>query len=158
MLYKKILTLNYRIPSDISPFAKDILKNLLITNTKRLGLLQIRAHEFYRLFNHPPSQGIIVGRHSIPVDSNILAETAKIGFDSEYTKECLMTNKHNAQTTAYYLILKQRLETGFQSITDINSKRFDSTLLTYLHSRGSAPRSARHRSKQRSSVDKFLDE
>lgn len=108
LLYKKILTLNYKIPSDISPFAKDILKNLLITNTKRLGLVQIRAHEFYRLFNNPPSQGIIVGRHNIPVDSNILAETTKIGFDSEYTKECLMTNKHNAQTTAYYLILKQR--------------------------------------------------
>jgi 5'-AMP-activated protein kinase, catalytic alpha subunit len=73
LLYKKILTLNYKIPSDISSFAKDILKNLLTTNAKRLGLVQIRAHEFYRLYNHPPSQGILVGRHNIPVDSNILA-------------------------------------------------------------------------------------
>ena len=99
-----------------------------------------------------------MGRHNIPVDSNILVETAKIGFDPEYTKECLMTNKHNAQTTAYYLILKQRHESGFMSIADINSKRFDSTLLTYLQNKTPTPRSARHRSKQRSSVDKFLDE
>ena len=69
-----------------------------------------------------------------------------------------MTNKHNAQTTAYYLILKQRHENGFQSIADINSKRFDTTLLTYLQGNKIASRSVRVRSKQRSSVDKFLDE
>ena len=44
LLYKKILTLNYKVPNDISPFAKDILKGLLTTNNKRLGLVQIRAH------------------------------------------------------------------------------------------------------------------
>jgi len=152
------LTLNYKIPNDISSFAKDILKNLLTTNTKRLGLAEIRAHEFYRLYNHPPSHGILVGRHTIPVDSNILAEAARVGYDPEHTKECLLTNKHNAATTAYYLLLKQRHETGFQSIADINSKRFDSSLLSYNQSRTSSPRSLRHRSKKKSSVDKFLEE
>lgn len=72
LLYKKILTLNYKIPNDISTFARDILKGLLTNNTKRLGLKEIRSHEFYRLFNNPPSRGIIVGRHAIPVDPNIL--------------------------------------------------------------------------------------
>ena len=69
-----------------------------------------------------------------------------------------MTNKHNSQTTAYYLILKQRHESGFQSITDINSKRFDSSLLTYLQVKTQTPKSFRYRSKHKSSVDKFLDE
>jgi hypothetical protein len=38
LLYKKILTLNYKIPHDITPFARDILKGLLTTSSKRLGL------------------------------------------------------------------------------------------------------------------------
>lgn len=44
LLYKKILTLNYKIPNDISSFAKDILKGLITSNTKRSGLLEIRNH------------------------------------------------------------------------------------------------------------------
>jgi len=36
--------LNYKIPSDISSFAKDILKGLLTTNAKRFNLTQIRSH------------------------------------------------------------------------------------------------------------------
>ena len=38
LLYKKILTLNYQIPLDISSFAKDILKGLLTSNNQRLSL------------------------------------------------------------------------------------------------------------------------
>jgi len=60
------------------------------------------------LYNHPPAQGIVVGKHSIPIDSNILGEGVKLGYDPEFMKECLMTNKHNAATTAYYLLLKQK--------------------------------------------------
>ena len=107
-MYKKILTLNYHIPSDISSFAKDILKGLLTSNTKRFNLAQIRSHEFYRLYSHNRVDGIIVGKCTIPVDENILAEVTKLGFESQYTKECLIANKHNSATTTYYLVLKQR--------------------------------------------------
>ena len=72
-----------------------------------------------------------------------------------------MTNKHNAATTTYYLILKERHESGFQSIADINSNRFDTSLLNYYHqysrntSRNGTPLTT-SRQRQRQSVDKFL--
>ena len=158
LLYKKILTLNYKIPHDISPFARDILKSLLTTNNKRLGLTAIRTHEFYRLYSHAPVEGILVGQHTIPIDHNILREAVRLGHDAEYARECLLTNKHNAATTTYYLLLKQRHESGFQSIADINSSRFDPSLLAYQpnYSRSATPNS-QQRSRQRSSVDKFLE-
>jgi 5'-AMP-activated protein kinase catalytic alpha subunit len=53
-------------------------------------------------------EGILVGQHNIPIDQNILKEAVRLGYDSEYTRECLLTNKHNAATTTYYLLLKQR--------------------------------------------------
>lgn len=86
LLYKKILTLNYKIPHDITPFARDILKGLLTTSNKRLGLPEIRAHEFYRLYSHAPVEGILVGQHNIPVDQNILREAVKLGYDSDYAR------------------------------------------------------------------------
>jgi hypothetical protein len=110
------------------------------------------------LYNHSAVEGILVGQHSIPIDQHILREAVKLGYDSEYARECLLTNKHNAVTTAYYLLLKQKHESGFQSIADINSSRFDPALLTYhQHSRSATPTSQHPRPRMRSSVDKFLD-
>jgi len=99
-----------------------------------------------------------VGQHTIPIDHNILREAVRLGHDAEYARECLLTNKHNAATTTYYLLLKQRHESGFQSIADINSSRFDPSLLAYQpnYSRSATPNS-QQRSRQRSSVDKFLE-
>lgn len=48
-LYKKILTLNYKIPSSLSPMAKDLIKGILINNSKRLSLNEIRSHTFYQI-------------------------------------------------------------------------------------------------------------
>ena len=154
LLYKKILTLNYQVPLDISSFAKDILKGLLTSNTQRLSLAKIRSHEFYRLYNHQKVDGIIVAKCDIPVDDNILAEAAKIGYEPQFMRECLMTNKHNSATTAYYLLLKQRHESGFHSIADINSSKFDATL---LYTRRNTPISTPRHSRMRSSVQHFLD-
>lgn len=120
-----------------------------------MGLPEIRGHEFYRLYSHSPVEGILVGQHNIPIDQNILREAVRLGSDPEYSRECLLTNKHNAATTTYYLLLKQRHESGFQSIADINSSRFDPALLAYHPARSATPTS-QQRPRQRSSVDKFL--
>ena len=43
-LYKKILTLNYKIPSHITVFGKEILKGLLTNVPGRFSLEQVRNH------------------------------------------------------------------------------------------------------------------
>jgi len=73
--------------------------------------------------------GIKIGVHCIPVDQMILEEINRYGFDKEYTRKCIETNRHNAAATTYHLLLKQRLRQGFHSHADINSDKFNAKLI-----------------------------
>jgi len=74
----------------------------------RFSLEQVRSHDFYKLYQEPSNLGIIVGKHSIPIDYDILNEVVQLGFSKDFTEECLKANKHNSETTAYYLLLKKK--------------------------------------------------
>lgn len=128
-LYKKIITLDYTVPTEVSPCAKYMIEGLLTSHTKRFTLEQIRNHEFYKLCSQPRTAGIIIGRDNIPIDDNVLQDASRLGYDSHEMEECLQANKHNAATTAYYLVLKARKGAGLQSYADMNSARFDTSLL-----------------------------
>ena len=71
-LYKKILTLNYKIPSSLSSLAKSVIQGLLTTNSKRFNLEDIRTHDFYKLYKEKVTPGILIGKQQIPIDENIL--------------------------------------------------------------------------------------
>ena len=88
-MYKKILTLNYKIPNSLTSLAKDIIQGLLTSNAKRYGLTEIRAHDFYKLYKEKKSSGILIGKQKIPIDENILNEVGSHGFDKEFTRQCL---------------------------------------------------------------------
>ncbi len=54
--------------------------------------------------------GIIVGLHPIPVDMeilNLLMQDYGEPFEVEQVKRFVEANRHNMQTTAYYLLLKK---------------------------------------------------
>lgn len=54
--------------------------------------------------------GIIVGLHPIPVDIEILSQLMQEfgdNFEVEQVKRFVEANRHNMQTTAYYLLLKK---------------------------------------------------
>lgn len=54
--------------------------------------------------------GIIVGLHPIPVDIEILSQLMQEygdNFELEQVKRFVEANRHNMQTTAYYLLLKK---------------------------------------------------
>ena len=67
-LYKKILTLNYKIPSFLSPLAKDMIQGLLTSNSKRYNLHDIRKHDYYKLYKEKAISGILIGKQQIPID------------------------------------------------------------------------------------------
>jgi 5'-AMP-activated protein kinase catalytic alpha subunit len=127
-LYKKILALNYKIPADLSPEARSMIRGLLTTCDKRLGLAQIKAHPFYQLVEPQGDRGLRVGIDCIPVDDMVLGEMPGLGFDRETTRRCIEANRHNAAATAYHLLMKQKLQQGFHSHADINSDNFDARL------------------------------
>ena len=98
-----------------------------------------------------------------------MSEVTQLGYDKSYTLECLKTNTHNAESTTYYLLLKKRYEGGFHSYADMNSSRFDKSLLqdsraVMLHKQSSdkgkiTKRHSKARSviTKKSSLDKLLD-
>jgi hypothetical protein len=54
--------------------------------------------------------GIIVGLHPIPVDIEILSQLMQEygdNFELEQVRRFVEANRHNMQTTAYYLLLKK---------------------------------------------------
>jgi 5'-AMP-activated protein kinase catalytic alpha subunit len=67
----------------------------------------------------------VVGFHRIPIDRTILEKLKDFNFDIEYAERCIEANKHNHITTAYYLLLKKNLKTGYKSNADLSSIDFD---------------------------------
>ena len=77
-LYKKIMAGDFSIPKFVSPLAREMMHGILTTDPeRRFKLKDIRAHGWFRSFTDasiPPSIGIKVGHHNIPVDENILSQ------------------------------------------------------------------------------------
>lgn len=128
-LYKKILNLDYVIPEEFSNTAKSIVSGILTECEKRLTVEQIKEHPFYKKIAASEHGGLIVGVNSIPVDERILSMTARLGFDKEYVRKCIETNKHNAATTTYFLLMVKKRREGFSSEADLNSNKFDPKLI-----------------------------
>lgn len=131
VLYKKILSGDYTIPSFVSEEGRDLIKNVLNTDpTKRFTIEDIRKHPWMNQVEFPKkSEGIIVGYHQMPIDLNVLSSLEQYGFQNDNAQKCLDANKHNHVTTTYYLLLRKFHQSGGQSFADINSDTFDKVLL-----------------------------
>eukprot|EP01017_Pseudomicrothorax_dubius_P047951 TRINITY_DN8656_c0_g1_i2.p1 TRINITY_DN8656_c0_g1~~TRINITY_DN8656_c0_g1_i2.p1 ORF type:complete len:591 (+),score=108.99 TRINITY_DN8656_c0_g1_i2:148-1920(+) len=131
VLYKKILDGEFHTPSFLSEEAKDFLKRILTTDpSKRMRVEDIKRHPWYNLnkMERDP-EGILIGFEQIPMDEQVLMKLSKYGYDVEYSRQCLESNKLNEITTTYYLLMKQHLMKGGTSRYDINSPNFDKSLL-----------------------------
>lgn len=81
-LYKKIVAGQYEIPKFISEQGWDFLSNILqIDPMLRYGLKDIQVHPWFNQINYQNPSGILVGIDQIPLDSFILNELYKQGFD-----------------------------------------------------------------------------
>lgn len=130
LLYKKIMSGDYSIPSHVSPEGRQLIKYILNTDPeKRYTIDQIRAHPWYKLHTPNEPQGILVGYHKISIDENILGQVSNFGCDKEEVRKCLMNNKHNKQTTLYYLLMLKASKTGHLSPADVNNPNFTPELL-----------------------------
>ncbi|CAD8060418.1 unnamed protein product [Paramecium sonneborni] len=126
LLYKKIMSGDFKFPKYISQEAKDLIKNILnVDPQKRFAITDIRKHSWFSFYNQKIPTGLIVGQHKIPIDPEILKQMIQYGFSCEYAEKCIETNRHNNVTTTYYLLLKKYIMAGNKSIADINSEHFE---------------------------------
>lgn len=131
-LYRKILTADYEIPSEVPEAASDLIMRMLTINPQqRITVEEIKQHRWYNQFKmarYP--QGLLIGVHQIPIDKEILSCMELIGLDKEATKRSLESNDYNFLTTTYYLMLRRVLMEGGASISDIGSPFFIPKLLS----------------------------
>lgn len=124
-LYNKIINAEFNIPEFVSESCQDLIRKILCPNPKeRLTMREIRAHPWYQQVKIKEYCGIYVGRDPIPVDMNIIEQVREVeDVDHEQARKYVASNRHNATTTIYYLLLKRHLRKGGQSIADI--KKYD---------------------------------
>ena len=60
----------------------------------------------------PLNEGVIVGKHNIPIDYNVVKLTEEKNFERSNVLFSIMNNKHNSAATTYYLLLKRLLRDG----------------------------------------------
>lgn len=63
------------------------------------------------------------------MDTNILGNLGNYGFNIDYARKCIESNRHNHVTTTYYLLLKKHLLGGGKSVADISSDTFEPVML-----------------------------
>lgn len=116
-LYQKILKGEFQIPKFVSKDAAELLRSILCTDPeKRFKISDIRKHEWFNLvpYIRKRANGLIVGINEIPVNGRLIRILEeKYSFNSEYTRKCLHSNKHNHVTTTYYLLQKKYEGLGF---------------------------------------------
>ena len=114
-LYKKILKGQYHIPSFVSKDARDLIKSIMIQDPKKRATPpQIRAHPWFQNTYKPvnASKGLIVGHSHMLYEEAILQKLEQKGFERDKIVRYLDANKHNHDTTCYYLILKKMEREG----------------------------------------------
>ena len=128
ILYEKILSGKYATPEHLSEDAKDILMKIIeIDPKKRLNFDGIKAHPWFSLIkkNSLIHKGININVDIIPIDEEIIKKMEKMGFDKVETRYNILKNYHNKITTVYDLLLKRKIDTGFKSVSDLNSDLYD---------------------------------
>ena len=134
-LYKKILDGKYKIPEFLSDGAKDIISKILVTDPKkRYTIEQIKKHPWFNQIDIKKnmSKGLLLNKFVVPIDELIVEKMVnEFGYNSKEIKTYLLCNKHNHITTCYYLLLKQKIRNGKNSVCDPNSKDF----YNYIHNK-----------------------
>ena len=129
ILYDKILAGKYEVPKHLSKDAKDILSKILeVDPKKRINFESIKSHPWFNLIdkNYLMHTGINTNIDIIPIDEEIIKKMENLGLkDKVEIRYNIIKNYHNKITTIYNLLLKQKIERGKKSISDMNSDIYD---------------------------------
>jgi len=101
------------------PVRELIGKMLTIDPEHRITIPEIRAHPWYQ---QVPDTAALLLSLSCPteeeMDDGILKELEVFGFNRDVAVQSVKNNKHNAETTAYYLLLEKKRCSPEQAAVD----------------------------------------
>jgi 5'-AMP-activated protein kinase, catalytic alpha subunit len=116
-LYRKITDGDYKIPSGLSPYAKDLISSILTTDpNKRITIEKLKKHPWMKLTTPHLDRGILIGKEDVVVDQEIVNKVKDLKvyreseqINSESIELAVRRNNHNNITTAYYLLLQKKI-------------------------------------------------
>jgi hypothetical protein len=112
-LYKKILSGDFAIPRYVSSGARDLIKCILSTDPERRYKAEdIRQHPWFTQYNKDAVYNDSITNDDIPIYQNILDMLEEFRFDKNEAEKYVRANKHNHETTTYYLLLKKHEKLG----------------------------------------------
>ena len=102
------MSADYTMPKFLSPEAKDMIKNIFITNPdERYGVEEIRNHPWYKI-HQPETASFNVQRSFQNINYKVVNQLeTQMGFNKESLIKAIKNNKHNHLTATYYLLLKK---------------------------------------------------
>ena len=134
ILFKKIKEGRYKVPPHVSDSAKDLIKNILITNPKkRYTIEQIKNHKWFSLclsneeYRERQSlyEGLLLDKYVVPLDEDIIKQmNYEYKIKKEKIRTCVLNNEHNDITTIYYLILLKKTKSEKESVSDLKGSLF----------------------------------
>jgi 5'-AMP-activated protein kinase catalytic alpha subunit len=111
-LFKKIKGGIYTLPSHLSPGARDLIPRMLLVDPlKRITIPEIRQHPWFTV--HLPRYIAVLqaGPSSsigTMVDSDLVREVERLGFEHSFIIESLRSRQQNKATVAYHLLADNR--------------------------------------------------
>jgi len=111
-LFKKIKGGIYTLPSHLSPGARDLIPRMLLVDPlKRITIPEIRQHPWFTI--HLPRYIAVLqaGPSSsigTMVDSDLVREVERLGFEHSFIIESLRSRQQNKATVAYHLLADNR--------------------------------------------------
>ncbi|CAK4468231.1 unnamed protein product [Aphanomyces euteiches] len=107
VLYKKILSGQYKAPNYISPAVQDLIRRILETDPdKRYTLADIRNHAWCKTLDVPLPLNTFASRGEKAINQQALSKLEELGLKREYVIEAIQKGVHTAFSAAYYLMLK----------------------------------------------------
>lgn len=113
-LYEQIKIGKFYLPSTLSLEAMDLLKKLLMVDpNKRIGLIEIKNHPWFKMENNPIYKGINIYKDGeFPCNEKVVSYVIKKYFsndkeiDIDSLTSMIKTNECNKYTATYYLAKK----------------------------------------------------
>ena len=118
---------DYNIPDTISPLLKDLITHMMDPNpSTRYHFKDVLTSDWFNSNQALPDLigGVNYFEMKFPIDRRILNICECYGFDKDFVRASIENNKYNNASAVYRQCVKQVVNAGMTSISDLQSDEF----------------------------------
>ena len=109
-LYKKIIKGEFQRPRFLSETALELISGILnVDPSGRFGLEQIKNHQWFKSVSQDIGTGLFLNEKTDFIDEQVIESVGKLELDTNKLRNSVERNKHNHDSTVYYLLAKKKV-------------------------------------------------